>query len=150
MTTKTKSNKTAPKHTATGKGVPSAAYWSLLEQFPLRPLTTTKDLDAAIAIIDELIDRPKLDVWEQAYLDVLGDLVVAAEEEQHPIEAASDGETFATLCEEKGVTQQQVAADSGIANSTISSVVHGKRRFTRDHLRRLSEYFGVPASLFSE
>ncbi|MEK6262305.1 MAG: helix-turn-helix domain-containing protein [Planctomycetota bacterium] len=150
MTTKTKPNKTAPKQSATGKGVPSAAYWSLLERFPLRPLTTAKDLDAAIAIIDELIDRPKLDAWEQAYLDVLADLVEAAEEEQHPIEAASDGETFAALCEEKGVIQQQAAVESGITNSTISSVVHGKRRFTRDHLRRLSEYFGTPASLFAE
>ena len=148
MTTKTKA-KSATKKPAARK-VPSAAYWSLLERFPLRPLTTAKDLDAAIALVDELLDRSKLEAWEQAYLDVLGDLVEAAEEKQHPIDAAPDGETFVTLCEERGVTQQQAAAEAGIANSTLSSVIHGKRRFTRNHLRRLSEYFAVPLGTFAE
>ena len=150
MTTKTKPAKTVTKKSAVRGRTPSAAYWSLLERFPLRPLTTAKDLDVAITLIDELIDRPKLDAWEQAYLDVLGDLVEAAEEKQHPINAAPDGETFVTLCDEKGVTQQQAAAELGIANSTLSSVIHGKRRFTRDHLRQLSEYFGVPVGTFAE
>lgn len=147
MTTKTKP---AIKKATVRGGTPSAAYWSLLERFPLRPLTSAKDLDAAIALVDELIDRPKLDAWEQAFLDVLGDLVEAAEEEQHSIDAAPDGETFLTLCEEKCVTQQQAAAELGIANSTLSAVIHGKRRFTRDHLRRLSAYFGVPVGTFAE
>ena len=147
MTTKTKP---AIKKATVRGGTPPAAYWSLLERFPLRPLVTAKDLDAAIALVDELIDRPKLDAWEQAFLDVLGDLVEAAEEEQHPLDAAPDGETFLTLCEEKCVTQQQAAAELGIANSTLSAVIHGKRRFTRDHLRRLSAYFGVPVGTFAE
>ena len=148
MTTKT-NVKNATKQSAAGKK-PSAAYWTLLERFPLRPLATEKDLDAAIALVDELLDRPKLDAWEQAYLDVLGDLVEAAEEDRYPIDAATDGETFVALCEEKGVTQQQAAAELGIANSTLSSVKVGKRRFTRDHLRRLSEYFDVPTGTFAE
>ena len=113
-------------------------------------LQSAKDLDAAIALVDELIDRPKLGTWEQAFLDVLGDLVESAEEEQHPLDAAPDGETFRTLCEEKSVTQQQAAAVLGIANSTLSAVIHGKRRFTRDHLRRLSAYFGIPVGTFAE
>ena len=145
MTTRAKPK---PKPIVSGK-VPSAAYWSLLERFPLRPLTTERELDAATSLVDELIDRPKLDAWEQAYLDVLGDLVEAAEEELHPMEAATDGETFTVLRKEKGVTQQQAALDTGLANSTISSVISGKRRFTREHLRRLADYFGVPVGTFA-
>ncbi len=145
MTTEAKAK---PKRTSSGKA-PSASYWTLLERFPLRPLATAKDLDAATRLVDELLDRPKLDAWEQAYLDVLGDLVEAAEEALHPMEAATDGETFTVLREEKGVTQQQVAIDTGLANSTISSVISGKRRFTRDHLRRLADYFGVPLATFA-
>ena len=143
MTTKTK-----PKRTASGK-VPTAAYWLLMERFPLRPLVTERELDAATSLVDELIDRPRLDAWEQAYLDVLSDLVEAAEEELHPMAAATDGETFTVLRQEKGVSQQQAALDTGIANSTISSVISGRRRFTREHLRRLSDYFGVPVATFA-
>ena len=120
-------------------GTPSVAYWSLLERFPLRPLGTAKELAMAIQVIDDLIDRHHLDAWEQAYLDVLSNLVSTAEEQQYPITAASDGDTFRVLCEEKG-----------IANSTLSSVIHGKRRFTRGHIRQMSEYFKVPAGTFAE
>ena len=62
---------------------------------------------------------------------------------------SSSSEMPPTLCEEKCVTQQQTAAELGIANSTLSAVVHGKRRFTRDHLRRLSAYFSVPVGTFA-
>ena len=145
MTTRAKPN---PKRIVSGK-IPSAAYWSLIERFPLRPLTTEWELDAATSLVDELIDRLKLDAWEQAYLDVLGDRLEAVEEELHPMEAATDGETFTVLREEKGVTQQQAALDTGLANSTISSVISGKRRFTREHLSRLADYFGVPVGTFA-
>ena len=40
---------------------PSIAYWDWLLRFPLRPLESEADLDQAIAILDELIDPPKLD-----------------------------------------------------------------------------------------
>ena len=146
MTTKAKS--------ATGGkspgGTPSVAYWSLLERFPLRPLGTAKELAMAIRVIDDLIDRHHLDAWEQAYLDVLSNLVSTAEEQKYPITAASDGDTFRVLCEEQGITQRDAAAAMGIANSTLSAVIHGKRRFTRGHIRRLSEYFKVPVGTFAE
>jgi HTH-type transcriptional regulator/antitoxin HigA len=35
-------------------------YLDLVRRFPLRPLRGDADLDAAIAMIDSLIDRPKL------------------------------------------------------------------------------------------
>lgn len=135
--------------TKPGSGKPSDAYWSLLEQFPLRPLRP-QDLATAIEMIDRLIDRPRLDAWEQAYLDVLSNLVSVAESQQYPIAAASDGETFRVLCEEKGITQRDAAAAIGIANSTLSAVIHGKRRFTREHLKALSDYFKVSVAAFAE
>lgn len=80
---------------------------------------------------------------------MLGELVEAAEVKLHPMEVASDGETFTILREEKGTIQQQVSLETGIANSTISSVIQGKRRFTREHLRQLSDYFGVSMATFA-
>ena len=49
-------------------------YLDLIRRFPLRPLRNGAELDAAIAVIDELIDRPTLTAPEQDYLDVLSDL----------------------------------------------------------------------------
>lgn len=133
----------------TARSEPSIAYWDWLRRFPLRPLQSEADLDQAIAILDELIDQPKLDAWEQHFMDVLGDLVHAYEQAQHPIQPLSDGEMFQQLCEERGTTQQQVAEATGIVNSTLSAVTHGKRQFTREHVRRLAAFFVVDPSLFA-
>ena len=143
MPTKTKTQR------QTARSEPSDAYWDWLRRFPLRPLQSEADLDQAIAILDELIDQPKLDDWEQHFMDVLGDLVHAYEQTQHPIQPLSDGEMFQQLCEERGTTQQQVAEATGIVNSTLSAATHGKRQFTREHVRRLAAFFVVDPGLFA-
>ncbi|MFM9962311.1 MAG: hypothetical protein ACKV2Q_13950 [Planctomycetaceae bacterium] len=68
-------------------------------RFPLRPLQSEAALDQAIAILNKLFDQPKLDRWEEHYMDVLGDLVHAFEQTQHPIQPLSDAELFQQLCE---------------------------------------------------
>src|SRR5438034_531118 len=60
-------------------------YLDLVRQFPLRPLRSDADLDAAVAAIDGLLDRPKLTAPERDYLDVLSDLVEAYEAETIPM-----------------------------------------------------------------
>jgi HTH-type transcriptional regulator / antitoxin HigA len=50
-------------------------YLELVRRFPLRPLRTGADLDAAVAVIDALVDRPRLSSPERDYLDVLSDLI---------------------------------------------------------------------------
>src|SRR5436190_11985998 len=79
-------------------------YLDLVRRFPLRPLRSDADLDAAVAVVDLLLDREELTPPEQDYLDVLGDLVEAYEEEAIPIKAVSDAEMLRFLIEQKGVT----------------------------------------------
>ena len=45
--------------------------------------------------------------------------------------------------ESKGVTQTQVSQGAGIAKSTISEVLAGKRTFSRRMIRKLAGYFNV-------
>src|SRR5437764_10183324 len=80
-------------------------YLELVRQFPLRPLRSDSDLDAAIAMIDSLLDQVRLSTPEQDYLDVLSDLVEAYEEEAVPIRSVSDPEMLRFLIENRGVTQ---------------------------------------------
>src|SRR5207253_4684564 len=109
-------------------------YLDLVRRFPLRPLHTDADLDAAVAVIDALIDRAGLTTPEQDYLDVLSDLVEAYEAEALPMRPVGDADLLRFLIEQKGVTQSDTAASAGIAESTVSEVLAGKRRLNRSQI----------------
>lgn len=126
-------------------------YLDLIRQFPLRPLRSDADLDAAIAIIDALIDRSSLTAPEQDYLDVLSDLVEAYETEKVPIRPVGDADLLRFLIEQKSVTQAGAATGAGIAESTISEVLAGKRKLNRTQIAKLARYFHIePGAFLSE
>jgi HTH-type transcriptional regulator/antitoxin HigA len=124
-------------------------YLDLIHRLPLRPIRSGEELQRAIAMVDALIDRDHLNQDEQDYLDVLSDLVEHYESEHYPIAAVSDAEMLRHLIEAKGVTQVEVARETGIAESTISEVLAGKRPLTRVHIGKLSHYFHVGPGVFS-
>ena len=62
------------------------------------------------------------------YLDVLSDLVEAYEAEAIPMRPVGDAELLRFLIEQKGITQAAAAAGAGLAESTISEVLRGKRK----------------------
>ncbi|MEO2088272.1 MAG: hypothetical protein ABGY75_02085, partial [Gemmataceae bacterium] len=80
-------------------------YLELLARFPLRPVRTEAELDAATEVIHELIDQHKRSAAEDDYLDVLSDLVEKYEEVHYPNEEVSDGGMLTYLMEVKDVTQ---------------------------------------------
>jgi HTH-type transcriptional regulator / antitoxin HigA len=125
-------------------------YLDLVRRFPLRPLRSDADLDAAIAVIDELLDHADLTDPEQDYLDVLSDLVDAYEDEHIPIAPVGDADMLRFLIENKDVTQSQLAAEAGIAESTISEVLSGKRKLNRTQIGKLARYFHVEPGVFVE
>jgi HTH-type transcriptional regulator / antitoxin HigA len=124
-------------------------YLELVRQFPLRPLRSDADLDAAVAVVDSLIDQEALSVAEQDYLDVLSDLVEAYEAEVVPIKPVGDADMLRFLIEQKGVTQSEVAKKAGIAESTISEVLAGKRKLNRTQIGKLARYFHVGPGAFA-
>ena len=123
-------------------------YLELVRQFPLRPLRTDDDLDAAVVVIDSLLDRPTLTAPERDYLDVLSDLVEAYEDAVVPMRPVGDAELLRFLIEQKGVTQAAVAAGAVIAESTVSAVLAGKRKLNRTQIANLARYFHVEPATF--
>jgi HTH-type transcriptional regulator/antitoxin HigA len=123
-------------------------YLDLIRRFPLRPLRSAADRDGAIAVIDELIDRASLTVPEQDYLDVLSDLVETYESETIPMRPVGDAELLRFLIEHQGATQAEAASGSGIAESTISEVLAGKRKLNRGQIAKLSRYFNLEPGVF--
>jgi HTH-type transcriptional regulator / antitoxin HigA len=125
-------------------------YLDLVRAFPLRPLRNDADLDAAVVVIDLLIDRDELASPEQDYLDVLSDLVEAYEAEAVPMRPVGDAEMLRFLIEQKGVTQAGVAKEVGIAESTVSEVLAGKRKLNRTQIGKLARYFHIGAGAFAD
>jgi len=123
-------------------------YMDLVRRLPLRPIRTEAQLDRAIALADELLDRNDLGRDERDYLDVLGDLIERYEAEAHPMPPATDAEVLAHLIEARGVSQADVARGTGIAESTLSEVLAGKRSLNRTHIGKLSRFFNVGPSAF--
>lgn len=100
-------------------------------------------------MIDSLIDQLKLSAPEQDYLDVLSDLVEAFEETAVPIKAVDDADLLRFLMENRQSTQIEVSKKTGIAESTISEVLSGKRKLNRSHIGKLAHYFQIEPGAFS-
>lgn len=123
-------------------------YLSLINLFPLRPIRSDSHLNRAVRVIDSLLSRPRLTREEKDYLEVLSHLVERYEEETHPIPPASDAEMLQHLIEARCISQSEVARETGIADSTISEVLNGKRALNRNHIGRLARYFRVSPNVF--
>ncbi len=95
-----------------------------------------------------LLDKDQRDADEEDYLDVLGDLVEKYETSAHPIPPVSDADMLRHLIEAKGVTQAEVAEETGISRSTISEILSGKRTLNRRHIDALAGFFHVSPAVF--
>jgi len=124
-------------------GVTDPAYLALIRRYPLRPIRSDAELDAASEVIDDLTDRDDLSPAELDYLDVLGDLVEKYEAEHIEMPHVSDAQMLRSLMDEMNVKQVDVVQGTGISKTVVSLVLNGKRNLTREHVKVLSKYFGV-------
>jgi len=138
---------TKEKFRLTGKGRDS--YLELVTAFPLASIKSDKHLALAQKVMDRLLAKGKLDVGEEMYLDALSDLVSAYEDEHHPIGPASDAEMLRHLIDVKGINQAQLCRDTGVAKSSVSEVLRGKKPFSRHMIRKLADYFQVDVSVLA-
>ena len=83
------------------------------------------------------------------YLDALSDLVATYEDEHHAIPPASDADLLRHFMEAKGVSQTELSRDAGIAKSTVSELLAGKKPLSRQLIRKLALYFNVEPSVLA-
>ena len=146
---------TATKATSAGRrqtrGRPAPSYLALIDIFPLRPLRSDRDYDAAVTVLDTLAVRPEgsLDPGEQDYLDTLTMLVEAYDRERYNLatEQRDPLTMLKYLMEESGMTQ----ADLGrlLGNRALASLIlNGHRQLSKSHIRKLADHFKVSPALF--
>lgn len=113
-----------------------------------RGIRNDKELNAAVWLINRFLDNPVVSDEAIDFLDKLSTLVEQYEEANHPIEPASDAAVLESLLRDRNQTQRDVARATGIAYSTLSCVLHGKRQFTRDHVRAICKHFKISPTVF--
>ncbi len=140
----------AGKASATSRGGKAGdeGYLALIRKLPLRPIRSEAELDRAIAMVDALSDRGALSPAEHDYLLVLSGLIERYEDEHHPIPAVSGVPMLRYLIESRGVPQARVAAEAGVAESTLSEILAGKRKLGTKYISALAGYFKVDPGLF--
>jgi len=123
-------------------------YMELIGHFPLRPIRTERELGKATRIANDLAVKPNLTRDERDYLDVLSDLIEKYEDKNHRIEPVAGPALLAFLLEENGISQARLARETGIAKSTISAVLKGKRALRLSHVEALCHRFKLDPGAF--
>lgn len=139
----------ASKTTKRFKGKIRDDYLELVMQFPLTSIRSEKDLSAAQKVLDQLLAGGDLSDGAELYLDALSDLVSAYEDDHYEIPQADDADLLRHLMEANGLSQADLHRQTGIAKSTISELLSGKKTFTRKLIAKLSEFFNVDKGLLA-
>jgi HTH-type transcriptional regulator/antitoxin HigA len=126
----------------------AASYFELVRRHPLRTIRSETELDRAIALVDELLDNQKRDAGQEEYLDVLGTLIHQFEEKHYPDEPVSDSDMIRYFMDARRLTQAEICKGTGIDKTTLSLILAGKRRLTRDHIEALARFFKTDPAVF--
>lgn len=131
---------------AIGRAMPDT-YFAMVKAFPLIHIRDDAHLDDAQKVIDGLLQED-LDEGGQEYLDALTDLVEVYEDENVPLPKASPEGVLRELMDANRLSQLALEKRTGIAQSTISDVLNGKRSLTSGHVQKLARLFGVSPAVF--
>jgi HTH-type transcriptional regulator/antitoxin HigA len=127
----------------------SPEYLALLRAFPPRPIRGDDEHRRAIEVVNGLLDRPALTPDEEDYLDVLGLLIADYEDSIYEHPEFTPRDRLCHLMEEHALTQAELARRAGVAVTSLSDILNGKRRISPRVRAKIAECFGVSASFFA-
>jgi HTH-type transcriptional regulator/antitoxin HigA len=128
---------------------PGDRYLEMVRENHLRVIHSEEEYRRAIATLDRLSDRGNSrTAAETEYLLALAVFVEKYEEEHHPIPPVSGADMLRHLIETRQKTLREFAAGTGLADSTISEIVAGKRKLSVKQVEALARFFKVKAAVF--
>ena len=143
--------RSVPSSTANTKSGVHASdqYLELVRECPLRVIRSEPEYDHAIATLNRLSDRGRHRTPDETeYFLAMAVFVEKYEEEHYPIRPASGAEMLQYLIETRSLAQNDVAAGTDLAESTISEILAGKRKLNLKHIDTLARFFKVKAAVF--
>jgi HTH-type transcriptional regulator / antitoxin HigA len=124
-------------------------YLELVRECPLRIIHTEAEYRKAVAVLDRLSDLGPARTEDQTqYLLALALFVEKYERAHERMPAATGVEMLGYLIETHGVKQGDVAASAGLADSTVSEILAGKRKMNVKHIEALARFFKVEPAVF--
>ncbi len=122
------------------------AHWAAIS--PLLAIRDEADYERAVGALNELIDEIGTDEQHPLYdfLDTLGTVIAAYEDEHLALPASGGAEVLAYLMEEHGLRQSDLpeVASQGV----ISEILSGRRDLNIRQIRTLAGRFGVSPAAF--
>jgi HTH-type transcriptional regulator/antitoxin HigA len=123
-------------------------YATLLAKTLPAVIHSEKENEHYTALLGELDRRPgKLTTAEQRLAELLTLLIEDFEEKHYSLKASTGIEVLEELIEANGLKQKDLVDIFGTP-SIVSEVLSGKRKFTTEHIRKLSRRFHVSPELF--
>lgn len=121
-------------------------HWTVVS--PYLSIRNETDYDRAVEQMNELIDLVGTDETHPMYdyLDTLGTLIHAYEEEHMPMPSPSGVEALRFLMEEHGLRQSDLPEIG--SQGVVSEIINGKRELNVRQIRALAERFGVDTAVF--
>jgi HTH-type transcriptional regulator / antitoxin HigA len=127
-------------------------YMKLVRAFPLRPIRTVAEHEAAGRILNRLMGRPggQLTAGERDYLEALARF--AEDYDQHRSRMVPASRTpldaLKYLMEQSAMRTGDLGRVLGTTHAAASLILHGKRGISGPNAKILAEYFKVDAGAF--
>jgi HTH-type transcriptional regulator / antitoxin HigA len=123
-------------------------YPALVSKVEPKVIHTEKQNERFINILEELDSRwDSLTPAERELHELLLLLVQDFEARNYKLRASTPIEVLTQLMDANGLKQKDMVGIFETA-SVVSEILSGKRELTKEHIRRLGEWFGVSPELF--
>jgi HTH-type transcriptional regulator / antitoxin HigA len=136
---------------ATRKTATTDCYLDLVRQFPLVPIKSERQYDAAVAFLKKLAirDEDSLDPGEAAYLDALTLFVEDYQNKHHALAAKRlpPLDALKYLMAESAMNPADLGRVLGNA-SLASQILKGRRALSKSNILALAHHFKVDPGLF--
>jgi HTH-type transcriptional regulator/antitoxin HigA len=129
----------------------SVSYLKLIRDFPLRPLRTAGEYEAAGGAMRALTSRKgRLDGGERDYLAGLAAFIAMYERQmlEKQLRAGTPLGRLKILMGRTGMRPQELEKVFNSSRALVSLVLHGRRELSKANIRALARHFKLSADYF--
>lgn len=125
------------------------AWQGLNKLVPLDAITSKKDYQRRVQVMDELLDRIGANESHRRMplLDLVSQRVEACEAQHHTLPEATPAAMLAYLMEERNLKQTDLAEELG-EQSIVSAILNGKRELNTRQVKALAKRLNVSPAVF--
>jgi HTH-type transcriptional regulator / antitoxin HigA len=125
----------------------SEVYSKLLSQSQPRVIKTEEENDRLLAVVEDLLSRPRLTAEENALLELLVRLIEDFENQHYQLNVSTPLSRILHLLEAQDLKTDDLVSVFG-SSELVSQVINGEVGVTQEQAEMLGKFFHIDASLF--